>query len=81
MKSGKNQEIRHGEAVGIGMLCEIYYSEGNSHKFKLLEKILRFYNLPTNLKYFKNKKSKSLVDQIYKSIFLDKKESANIQDV
>ena len=53
MKSGKNQEIRHGEAVGIGMLCEIYYSEGNSHKFKLLEKILRFYNLPTNLKYFK----------------------------
>ncbi len=74
MKSGKNQEIRHGEAVGIGMLCEIYYSEGNSHKFKLLEKILRFYNLPTNLKYFKKiKKSKSLVDQIYKSIFLDKK--------
>ena len=74
IKSGKNEEIRHGEAVGIGMLCEIYYSEGNSHKFKLLEKILRFYNLPTNLKYFKKiKKSKSLVDQIYKSIFLDKK--------
>ena len=36
---GKNTDIlRHGEAVGIGMLCEIFYFEGKSKKFYLLKK-------------------------------------------
>ena len=71
----KNKDlIRHGEAVGIGMLCEIYYSEGNSKKFKLVKKLLNQYNLPTNLKEIKFLKNKSkLKKEIFKNIFLDKK--------
>ena len=32
LKGKKTDLIRHGEAVGIGMLCEIYYTEGKNKK-------------------------------------------------
>ena len=52
---GKNTDIiRHGEAVGMGMLCEIFYTEGKSNKFIKLKDILRYYNLPTNLLFLKS---------------------------
>ena len=74
MKFNKKEEIRHGEAVGIGMLCEIYYAEGKSKKFFLLEKILKLYNLPTNLRFFKGfKYSKKFENKMFECIFLDKK--------
>ena len=74
LKDKNTDLIRHGEAVGIGMLCEIFYSEGESNKFKFLKKILELYNLPTNLFYFKKlKRSKILEKDIYSNIFLDKK--------
>ena len=68
--------IRHGEAVGIGMLCEILLSSSKKKNstYILLEKILKLYSLPTNLNEFNLKISKQkLSDQIYNSIFLDKK--------
>tara|TARA_S200000501_G_C20823512_1_gene743933 strand:+ start:36 stop:749 length:714 start_codon:yes stop_codon:yes gene_type:complete len=66
--------IRHGEAVGIGMLCEIYYCEGKSKKFKFLFNLLKQYNLPTDLKIFsKNYKKQKAKKEIFKNIFLDKK--------
>jgi 3-dehydroquinate synthase len=71
-----NKELlRHGEAVGIGMLCEILLSTKKKNStFFLLEKILKLYSLPTRLNEFKLKISKQkLIDQIYNSIFLDKK--------
>ncbi len=72
---GKNVDIiRHGEAVGMGMLCEIFYTEGKSIKFRKLEHILKHYYLPTNLSFFKsNQKSNKLKNEIFKNIFLDKK--------
>ncbi len=71
-----NKELlRHGEAVGVGMLCEILLSSKKKNNlYFLLEKLLKLYSLPTNLHQYKLKISKQkLIDQIYNSIFLDKK--------
>ena len=74
MKSKGNEIIRHGEAVGIGMLCEIYYSSGKNKIYQSLIKILKDYGLPINLKKFLNKKNpETIKNQIFKNIFLDKK--------
>ena len=74
LKSSSGDVIRHGEAVGIGMLCEIFYSEGKSKKFDILKKLLLLYGLPTNLKKFINSgRKKSLKKDIFANIFLDKK--------
>ena len=75
LEANKSKELlRHGEAVGLGLLCEIYYAFGKNRSFNLTKKILNEYNLPINLKKFVNKKNKKkLQKMIYKSIFLDKK--------
>ena len=65
--------IRHGEAVGIGMLSEILYSN-NGVKNKIYyqcENVLKLYNLPFSLKKF-NVKS-GIMKLTYQNIFLDKK--------
>lgn len=69
------EEIRHGEAVGIGILCEIYYANGKNVDYQFTKKLLKHYNLPTNLDFINKKKIpiKRLKDNIYKFIFLDKK--------
>ena len=42
--------------------------------FLLSEKILKNYNLPTNLNYYNHDVDKQkLVDEIYRGVFLDKK--------
>ena len=70
---GRNTDlIRHGEAVGIGMLCEIYYSEGESKNFKK-KKNFGSYNLPINLLHLNLKKLLNVKNEIFKNIFLDKK--------
>ena len=69
-----NDVIRHGEAVGIGLLSEIYYYDGKNKNFLLTKKILHQYNLPTNIKNFFNKKYNNVIqNKIYSNIFLDKK--------
>ena len=70
----KVNEIRHGEAVGIGLLCEIYYAFGKNKDFLLTKKLLEKYKLPTNLRNFiKKDKFKKIESKIYQNIFLDKK--------
>ncbi len=67
--------IRHGEAVGIGMLCEIFYEKKKrDHIYNTVESLLKNYNLPVNL-ISKNIPFKKidLINKIYKNIFLDKK--------
>ena len=69
--------IRHGEAVGIGMLCELYYEKKKDKIFKIIENLLIKYNLPTKIILSKIPLSKNkLHDSIYKNIFLDKKRVA-----
>ena len=70
-----NQEvIRHGEAVGIGMLCELYYASNLRENYltKVVKDILNLYNLPSDLKFFKKNKN-NLQNDIFKFLFLDKK--------
>ena len=71
---GNHRElIRHGEAVGLGILCEIFYAKNKKEKnFKIVANLLNKYSLPLSLKnspvptdLFKR--------EIYKYIFLDKK--------
>ena len=70
----KTEILRHGEAVGIGMLCEIQYANklNASSIYNKTKQILNLYNLPTDLKFLKFNKSK-LQNDIFKFIFLDKK--------
>ncbi len=52
----KNFElIRHGEAVAIGLLCEIYYGNGIDKHFKIVREILKIYKIPHNLNFYKKK--------------------------
>jgi 3-dehydroquinate synthase len=74
MSLNKNDIIRHGEAVGIGLLSEIYYHGKKNKNFILTEKILRLYDLPVNLNEFYNNKYKNIIKKkIFNNIFLDKK--------
>ena len=74
-KSSKKDNIRHGEAVGIGMLCEIYYEKKKKEKiFKITKSLLENYKLPTGLSIKNISSNKTnLQNTIYKNIFLDKK--------
>ena len=65
----KKDFIRHGEAVGIGILCEIYYSNKKNVCLILL-KYLKSFNLPVNLdnSNIPIKKVK-IQNEIYKNLF------------
>ena len=70
---GKHSElIRHGEAVGLGLLCEIFYINGKDLYFRNVKKLLQKYSLPTDLIKSKIEKRK-FKKEIYKYVFLDKK--------
>ena len=58
----------------VDILCEIYYAKGKNKEFQTVKKLLKTYNLPTDLKaYIKKKSFKKMKKEIYKNIFLDKK--------
>ena len=70
--------LRHGEAVGLGIICEIMLSHESKHESKIelittIKKVLKLFNLPTKLDLGKNKIKNKIQSEIYKSIFLDKK--------
>ncbi len=69
----KKDFYRHGEAVGLGILCELYYSNKKENKiFVIVEKFLKELNLPTKINF--NKIGKNILhSNIYKSLYLDKK--------
>ena len=74
----KKEILRHGEAVGLGIICEIMYSHNNkiSKKNKLIKKvkkILNLYKLPSSLNFEESKLKNKIQSEIYRSIFLDKK--------
>jgi 3-dehydroquinate synthase len=70
--------LRHGEAVGIGILCELYYAhKGKSKLYNQVKLMLKNYNLPTDIKHYKATKKQNLLDSIYKNIYLDKKKINN----
>ncbi len=73
----KKEILRHGEAVGLGMICEILLTKinkGNNNSIiKKVKKILTLYDLPILLKTPKLKQRNRLQNEIYKYIFYDKK--------
>ena len=74
----KKDFLRHGEAVGLGMLCEIMMSQNTSRKnnsnslYYMTKQLLEKYNLPTKLK-IPNKLNRKIHSGIYGGVFLDKK--------
>jgi 3-dehydroquinate synthase len=81
-----NDFFRHGEAVALGMLCELNLSRlesksKNQEKFiesviKEVENLFEIYKLPTKLELNKLSKAKLLSD-IFKFVFFDKKKISN----
>ncbi len=74
----KKDFLRHGEAVGLGMLCEIMMSQNTNEKknsnnlYCMTKQLLEKYNLPTKLK-IPNKLGRKIHSGIYDGVFLDKK--------
>jgi 3-dehydroquinate synthase len=69
----KKDFYRHGEAVGLGILCELYYSNKKKNKtYKTVEIFLNQLNLPTKINSSKLNKN-ILHSNIYKFLYLDKK--------
>jgi 3-dehydroquinate synthase len=68
----KKEILRHGEAVGLGLLCEIFYSNGKNKIFYKVRDLLSLYSLPINLKNIDINKN-FLIKEIFKFIFYDKK--------
>lgn len=72
----KKDLIQHGEAVGLGMLCEIYHTNSKTNKlYNQVKKILEKYLLPVDLKnnIKGNINKNELHKKIFVNIFLDKK--------
>ena len=68
--------FRHGEAVGVGILAEILYSNSakENNLFYKTKNILESYDLPTSVSHFSKKYNKQKMhDAIFKNLFLDKK--------
>lgn len=68
-----NLTLSHGEAVSIGLLCEMYYARTSKPFFSYIEKLLNQFNLPTKLIVKNHKELNFLQKDIFKNIFLDKK--------
>ena len=72
----KNDYLRHGEAVGIGILCEMFYDNNKNKSINVVENILTSYGLPIrviNRKKYDSEFIQKLQYYIYKFIFFDKK--------
>ena len=72
-KNFKSITLSHGEAVSIGLLCEMYYAGVKKNFTLYIEKLLEQFNLPTKLILKTGKNLNFLQKDIFKNIFLDKK--------
>ena len=71
--------FRHGEAVGIGIICELKYASKNKRNklIEISEEILDLYSLPKIITIKNKKLIQKIVTKIYNNIFLDKKRINN----
>lgn len=64
-------QINHGEAVAIGIICEMKYANVNRNYINYIEKTISRYGLPKKAKSIKNKKK--FLKKVYNFLFADKK--------
>jgi 3-dehydroquinate synthase len=67
------EKLSHGEAVSIGMLCEMYYANTKKNFFDKITNLINQYNLPTQFVCPSKKNLGLLQKNIHRNIFLDKK--------
>lgn len=73
LANNRGELIRHGEAVGLGILCEIFYANKKKEKnYNIVLELLKKYSLPYNLNN-KLVNKKAFKKEIYRYVFLDKK--------
>ena len=72
--SQKNlKTINHGEAVAVGILCEMFYSKTLQSFQKMITKLLTIYNLPNKINLPKNVDKIKFQKKVFQNLFLDKK--------
>ena len=71
VKNGK-EVFRHGEAVGLGMLCELRIA-GKNNLAKKLSLALEKFDLPSKIEVESSQLKKNIQNKIYNNVFLDKK--------
>lgn len=67
-----NEIYRHGEAVGMGILCELLLSKKKKVYAEII-KLLKLYNMPVSIRVKDMNNKKNLQKKIYENLFLDKK--------
>jgi len=72
----KNFKINHGEAVAIGMLCEMKYANAKKKLTEEIESLLKIYRLPTNIFLLDKKKLLIFQKEVFRNLFLDKKKDS-----
>ena len=79
--------LRHGEAVALGIICELHLSKletKNKQVSKMIDqklyeckKLFSNFNLPTKLQLKGNINQNKIITEIYKYVFYDKKKISN----
>lgn len=70
-------DLNHGQAVGVGILCEMYYAGVKKSYYLDIKKMLITLNLPTKLILPKQINKTLFRKKVYKNLFLDKKKISN----
>lgn len=78
LASEKNKfNLNHGEAVGIGILCEMHYAGINHRYIKKISKLLNTFSLPNKLNLPQNVNKINFQKKVFNHLFLDKKKVSN----
>jgi 3-dehydroquinate synthase len=72
----KNFKINHGEAVAIGMLCEMKYANAKKKLIEEIESLLKIYRLPISIFLLDKKKLLIFQKEVFRNLFLDKKKDS-----
>ena len=73
-------QINHGEAVALGIICEMKYANTNAKFINYILNIINKYGLSKSI-LLKRTSKNNFYKKIFENLFLDKKGFQNIRDI